>query len=84
MLEQSKLWIERSIICVKTDVCHRELRTRQLPCRSFQQQPAAHGNRRLLGHRPEDSVKLRPASIGLAGEALGALLLVERFKDHSA
>ena len=28
-------------------------------------------------------IKLRPASISVAGEALGILLLVERFKNHS-
>src|SRR5262249_54738233 len=61
---------QRSVICVETDVCHGELGTRQLPCRSFQQQPAAHGDRRLLGDCPEHSIKLRPASISVAGKVL--------------
>lgn len=75
---------ERSVVCVETDVRHRQLCTGQLPCGSFQQQPPAHSHRRLLDHRPEQSIKLRAASIGVAGKALCILLLVKRFQHHSA
>ena len=75
---------ERSVIGIETDFGHRELCPRQLPGRSFQQQSSPHGNRRLLDHRPEQSIKLGAASISVAGEALAVLLLVERFQNHAA
>jgi hypothetical protein len=75
---------QRSVIRVEADVRHRELGARQLPCRPFQQQPSAHGNRRFLDHCPEYTVKLRPTSISLAGEAAGILLSIERIKNRFA
>ena len=75
---------QRSVIGVETDVCHRESGARQLPCRPFQQQPAAHGDRRLLDQRPEHTIKLCPASISVAGETARILLLIERIKNDFA
>jgi len=69
---------------LEADVGHRKLRARQLPCRSFQKQSPPHGDRRFLDDCPEHAIKLRPAPISVAGEAVRIPLLIERVENDFA